>query len=1319
MNYQNTSTHSRKPFIIGYGVFFLLIFLTQYLAFQKYLLDKKAKSDELLQELNLVKDRINSSLANGLSATKTLAFIVENYGVPQNFDTLAKDILKSNKNIDALELTSKGVITNIYPLIGNEAAIGYNVLADSLTNSQALRALEKRELFFAGPLKYKQGGIGFVGRLPIFREGEFVGFSVVLISLPTFLKGAGIDTLAKGNFIYQISKTNSKTQVEEFFLPSSKFFNKKHSKSIALKGGEWTLYASARENNYIIGAAAISVFGIALSVVFALLAVSKVKQPEILKRLVSEKTRQLAESEKHFRAMIEKSADAIVLFDRDGKTLYQTPSSEKITGYSFQDMQTISRIELVHPNDREGDAFVFDYLLNSPGTALRRNHRMKHKCGDYIWIEGTYTNLLQDENIKAIVYNYYDITQRIESEKKAAIANRLYEVSSRINRVMVSGVDEKTLFAEVCRIAVNCGKFQMAWIGMINDSDSKVTPIVHAGEENGYLTEIKSIVLNDTNLSQGPIGTAVLSGTYVYCNDIEKDSKMKPWAKEALERGYKSAISLPIKKTGRVIGTFTLYASTINYFNEKEIALLEEAAADISFSLETFENERLRKKAEQEVLNVYKDKETTLNRIKDSVVALDKQWRYTFLNEAALAEHSEGYSKTLGRVIWEVHPEIVGSVFWHKYHEAMEQRKVVEFENYYPPLGVWYFVKVYPSEDGLTIFYSNITDRKKAEEQINAEQILSESIIKSLPGIFYFYDEQGKFLRWNKNFELISGYSSSEISSMHPLDFYSTDEKKFIEEKIAAVFKTGSSDAEAHFLTKNNQKIPYYFNGHQVQFNGKTYLIGMGIDITILKEIENDLKENEKKYRLLFNKSPVATWMLLLPSYDIIDVNDAAIKKYGYTRQEFLSMNARDILSEKDLETFKKGSADRTYDAASFSGKWHHLKKNGSALIAEVIAHDLTFGNKNVRIVLANDVTEREQAETELRSSESRLRDAQTVAKLGSWETNLATLKVIWSEETFRVFEVDPTNFQITHSKFLEYVHPDDRETVDKAFVQSQNKTTLNSIEHRIVTKSGVKMIEERWRIIYDETEQAILAVGTCQDITPRKKAEELLQQSQQELRKLYTNLQNVREEERTGIAREIHDELGQQLTGLKMDSFWIMKKLGSEEQLAKEKIKDMIALIDGTIKTVRRISSELRPSILDDLGLVAAIDWQGQEFEKRTGIQIRFRSHLVTFDPDKNLSTHLFRVYQEALTNVARHSSATKVDTVLEEKEGHLHLTVKDNGQGFDKKEAEAKNSLGLLGMRERALMFNGELNVESEKLHGTRISLKIPLLHLNKARV
>ncbi len=217
------------------------------------------------------------------------------------------------------------------------------------------------------------------------------------------------------------------------------------------------------------------------------------------------------------------------------------------------------------------------------------------------------------------------------------------------------------------------------------------------------------------------------------------------------------------------------------------------------------------------------------------------------------------------------------------------------------------------------------------------------------------------------------------------------------------------------------------------------------------------------------------------------------------------------------------------------------------------------------------------------------------------------------------------------------------------------------------------------------------------------------------QLRNLSANLQNIQENERTAIAREIHDELGQQLTALKMEVDWLNKKI-PDNNVLKETVNEILILIRSSLKTLRKIAFELRPNILDELGLIAALKWVGKELEKHTGIKTRLHTVLKDFIPDRTLSTNIFRVYQEAITNVARHAHATRIDSTLEVTDDMVSLIIKDNGKGFDPNETRKKGSLGLTGMKERALMLQGELNIESEKLKGTIVTLKVPLTKKNK---
>jgi len=634
------SIKSRKPILIGCLVFVVLTIVTQLLTYHRYLHNRDQVLQKVNQEADFVRDKLKGALSFSLSATKTLAFLVEEYGVPQDFNGIAREILEANEYVDALELTSEGVITHVYPLEGNESVIGYNILNDSSTRKEALRALEKKHLYFAGPLTLRQGGQAVIGRLPIFKDDKFLGFSVVLVKLSTLLKASGIDSLQNRSFLYQLSKVNPSTGEEQFFLPASIPHEKSSVATVVVPDGEWKLYVMQRDKEVVFfDVLGFALLGVILSATAGVFAGYLIRQPQRLNELVKEKT---------------------------------------------------------------------------------------------------------------------------------------------------------------------------------------------------------------------------------------------------------------------------------------------------------------------------------------------SQW--------------------------------------------------------------------------------------------TAEKNLSESIINSMPGVFYLCDRNGNYIRWNKNLELVSGYTADEIKTMHPLDFFRGNDVQKIKDKIEQVFENKRGEITAFFVTKDMKKIPYYFNGRRVDFKGVEYLIGVGIDIS-------DRMETEVKLR------------------------------------------------------------ERT-----------------------------------------------------------------------------------------------------------------------------------------------------------------------------------------EEIQRLRAHLEKIQEEERTRISREIHDELGQQLTCLKMDTAWIGKKISSEEKMIHQKLSSMLSVIDDTVKSVRRISSELRPGILDDLGLIPALEWQSQEFEKRTGIKSNYKSYVKDLNPTSDMSTNIFRVYQEALTNVARHAQATSVETTLAEIDDHVILTIKDNGRGIDKAEASVKESLGLVGMRERALLFQGQLTIEGQSQKGTIVTLKIPLLKINQ---
>ncbi len=298
---------------------------------------------------------------------------------------------------------------------------------------------------------------------------------------------------------------------------------------------------------------------------------------------------------------------------------------------------------------------------------------------------------------------------------------------------------------------------------------------------------------------------------------------------------------------------------------------------------------------------------------------------------------------------------------------------------------------------------------------------------------------------------------------------------------------------------------------------------------------------------------------------------------------------------------------------------------------------------------------------------------------------------------------------------FKALLHPDDTPVIESMadrFLKAKDGDIIES-EYRLKNAKG----EWRWfysrDIVFKRTSDGLLklVLGIAQDVTERTVVEQELKNSREQLRILLAHLQSVREDERTRISREIHDELGQSLTALKIDLSWLLKRLNKEQKPLVEKAELMSNLIDMNIQTVKRISAELRPGLLDDLGLPAAFEWQAEDFQKRTGIHCEIKIRPEDIALDRNLSTAIFRIFQETLTNVVRHAKARNVTVTLTKKREEFLLEVKDDGKGITEKQISSPKSIGLIGMRERVHFFGGGVKISGKKDKGTVVTVTIPI--------
>jgi PAS domain S-box-containing protein len=362
---------------------------------------------------------------------------------------------------------------------------------------------------------------------------------------------------------------------------------------------------------------------------------------------------------------------------------------------------------------------------------------------------------------------------------------------------------------------------------------------------------------------------------------------------------------------------------------------------------------------------------------------------------------------------------------------------------------------------------------------------------------------------------------------------------------------------------------------------------------------------------------------------------------------------------------------------------------------------------------IIRDISERQAAEARVRQSEQRLAEAQAIAGLGSWHWDVRANIVTWSDELYRIYGRDSQTFAATFEGFLEAVHPDDLEVARTVITNALAARQPFEFDHRIVRPDGtVRALHARGEVTLDEAGTVVTMTGIGQDVTEHRRIEAELRQSREQLRQLSGRLEAMREEERTRISREIHDELGGALTGLKMDLARLNKQADTlTPEAVRARAQEITALVDATVKTVRRIATDLRPGILDDFGLAAAIEWQLQEFEQRAGIECVFLGEAEDLALAPEAATALFRVLQETLTNVARHAEARNVEVRLEPTPAGLVLEVQDDGRGIAPHEVEGSRSLGLLGMRERVRLLAGRLEIEGQPGRGTRVRVTVPL--------
>ncbi|RTY95140.1 PAS domain S-box protein [Flavobacterium sp. GT3R68] len=580
---------------------------------------------------------------------------------------------------------------------------------------------------------------------------------------------------------------------------------------------------------------------------------------------------------------------------------YASDAIQEIYGFTYDEIKDdASKIfKLIHPDDLD---YVINKIVetNSKLIPLKEEYRYLHPTKGLVWHDVNSLPVIEPQGTVICHGIITDITSRVLAEQKINKANRLYLFISQIDQMIVRTSEKQTLFREACDIAVNIGKFKMAWIGIIDEESRNVIPAMIAGEENGYLSRVKTISTEDIPEGRGPSGTAIREERSVICNDIENASWELLWKEDALERDYLSSMSIPIKKFGKVFGVFSFYANEKNFFDSEEIALLEEATSDVAFALEYFESEALRKKAEEGIFESEQRYHTLTEVSPVGIFRTDETGYTTYVNPSWCEISGLPFDKAVGNGWLDaVHKDDLKIVSdgWQK--AVSSQRNSLTEYRFVRPDGTirWVIGQATPEKNseneivGYIGTTTDITERKVTEEEFQKIHKKIEAIIDAIPDLMFEVDKAGHIYNYHS----------------HRNDLLALPSELFIGKTISDVFPKDAATltlaaideaATNGFSTGQQYKLQFPNGLHWFELSiapmkesedHETHYICLSRDITKVKLVDDALRKSEERYRDLLKN---------LDAGVIVHAPDASVIMTNLKAHELLGVSANQSTKE-------------------------------------------------------------------------------------------------------------------------------------------------------------------------------------------------------------------------------------------------------------------------------------------------------------------------------------------------------------------------------------------------------------------------------------
>lgn len=1033
----------KKPLLNGLLIFLFSFIITQAFTYQKIQLLQKAEQNKVHQRVLKLKDNLQSVMSQSFAATQTLSFIVKNYGIPQNFDSIAQLLLNSNKNVDALELVNgQGVITHVHPIQYNNV-LGYNILQDSLNNNGAATTIEQKDYFTAGPIHLKQGGIGFVSRRPLFYENEFTGFTAAVIRLSTIIRATQLDSLGNTHFSYQLAKIHP-DQSEEVFYSSKKIAVEKAIKiPITTNQGEFKLYVISNQSEPYSTIYVFSILGLLFSVLCGLLVWFITSQPLKLKQLVQEKTLLLNESKEKYQTLIEQASDGIFVFNLSGEIIDVNVMGAEMFGYSKNEMIEKNIGDIISPDDLAKTPIQYSKITKAKPFISER--KMLRKDGSVFYGEIS-SKVLPNNMAQGIIR---DTTKRKELEKN--VQNNLKFFSKAFNNSTIGMAikDENKRFVDANAYFINLIGFTLEEIKGKTSSELG-------------LVDIDKVISNNPSFA-----------IYACIDKMEVDLTTK---------------------SGEVLHFLT----SVEQFDYENKIL----------SLYTFIDQTETKKTNQNLQQNEKQYRQLTERISDAFISLDKDWNLTYINAQAAKFANIDPSLILGKNLWDEFPYLANSEAFSVFNNAMETQTYAYFEQYHEQFDGWTANKLFPSPEGITIYFRDITKKKKADQE-NQKLI---AIIENSPDFIGLTSLEGKSLYLNEAGRKLVGFSKEkDITSTSIPDFFPDEYRDLIiNEHLPYLHKNGNWSMEVVFKNfETNKIVPAEFSSFLIHDKISNKPIGLGciaIDLTKRKKTEHEIFNLKSKMDTAIRIAKIGYWDWNLETeiidwsdrmYEIYDVDPGTIITAAFTKK-LIHPDDWDYHNEiLALKSAKK-------DTSAFTYRTVHRDNSIKYLLVEMeVVEDKNNNPIRYRGTVI-DITEQKEAENEIINLQSKMNAAIRIGKFGYWNWEMEKDTIEWSEEMYAIHHINP-NVTITPELVKDIIYPEDFNVIENKLdpIKKENQSVPST--YRILLKDKtLKHFLAFSEVIYDKNGKPIRYHGTAMDNTKNVLAEEALRESQEKFAKAF-----------------------------------------------------------------------------------------------------------------------------------------------------------------------------------------------------------------------